>query len=486
MDIKELNPLFKDLFKQITTKDADAVVRLPISGSNRMYFRITGQGKSIIGTYNDDEDENKAFLYLANHLLKHNVPVPEIYYSDLSKGVYLQEDIGDTCLFDLATSPHISDEEKLRAYKKVIDQMPLLQYQSAKDMDFSICYPRSSFDRQSILWDLNYFKYLFLKMAYVPFHEQVLEDEFNRLADFLLEAPSDFFLFRDFKSKNIMWKDDCPYFIDFQGGRKGALQYDLASLLFEAKADLSFEIRETLLHYYLDVFSQFDFFNKEEFLKYFPAFVLIRQLQAYGAYGYRGIYEKKAYFVQSINYALPILNWIRNQDVIKENFSYLCEILNSIHKLKPKYEIPEQSNNLTVTITSFSYRKGLPDDWSGNGGGFVFDCRSLHNPGRYEEYKLFTGRDPEINQFLEKEGEVDDFLRNIKDLISRTIQKYQKRNFNHLSVSFGCTGGRHRSVYSAEQIFLFLKMNFDINLRLIHRELDIRENYDKNNVQKKQ
>jgi aminoglycoside/choline kinase family phosphotransferase len=482
MDITKINPLFKGLFKQITTKKADSVERLPLSGSNRMYFRITGQGKSLIGTINEDADENKAFIYLAGHLKKHHVPVPEVYYSDLSKGIYIQEDIGDTCLFDLATGPAWAEDEIIGAYRKVIDQMPLLQYQSAKDMDFSICYPRSSFDRQSILWDLNYFKYLFLKTAYVPFHEQSLENEFNKLADFLLEAPSGFFLFRDFKSKNIMWKDDCPYFIDFQGGRKGALQYDLASLLFEAKADLSFEIRESLLQYYVDVFSQFDFFNKEEFLKYFPAFVLIRQLQAYGAYGYRGIFEKKAYFVQSINYALPILKWIENQDIIKDNFSYLCEIMNSIHQIKSKFEIPEQSSSLTVTITSFSYRKGYPDDWSGNGGGFVFDCRSLHNPGRYEKYKLFTGKDPEIKQFLEKEGEVDVFLQNIKDIISRTIQKYLKRNFNHLSVSFGCTGGRHRSVYSAEQIFLFLKMNFDINLRLIHRELEIQEHHDKNHV----
>lgn len=482
MDINDIDPLFKELFRQITGKNTESVMRLPLSGSNRIYFRISGEGKSLIGTFNEDKDENRAFLYLANHLLKHGVPVPQVYYSDIAKGIYIQEDIGDVCLFDLATDPELADNEKLIAYRKVIDQMPLLQYGSSKDLDFSVCYPRNAFDKQSILWDLNYFKYLFLKTAYIPFHEQYLENEFNRLADFLLKAPSDFFLFRDFKSKNIMWKEGKPYFIDFQGGRKGALQYDLATLLFEAKANLSFEFRETLLQYYLDVFNQYDFFNAEEFLKYYSAFVLIRQLQAYGAYGYRGIFEKKTYFVQSINSAIPTLKWLENQSIIKTNFPYICQVLNSIQEVKSKYEIPQQSEGLTITITSFSYRNGIPDDWSGNGGGFVFDCRFLHNPGRYEEYKLFTGRDIEIKNFLEKEGEVDEFLNNIKNILKRSVEKYQKRNFNHLSVSFGCTGGRHRSVYSAEQIFQYLKMNFDVNLRLIHRELNIKEYHDKINV----
>jgi aminoglycoside/choline kinase family phosphotransferase len=482
MDIQILNPLFKELFEKITGKKAETVVRLPISGSNRMYFRIFGESKALIGTYNTDTDENKAFLYLAEHLLKHGVPVPQIFYSDLSKGIYLQEDLGDDCLYDIAVNPDLSDEDKLKAYKKVIDCMPKLQYESAGDMEFSRCYPRNSFDRQSILWDLNYFKYLFLKIANVPFHEQFLEDEFNRLADYLLQAPSEFFLFRDFKSKNIMWNDEKPYFIDFQGGRRGALQYDLASLLFEAKANLSASFREKVLNYYLEVFGSYDFFHAEEFLRYYPAFVLIRQLQAFGAYGYRGIFEKKSYFVESIHYAMPALEWIVNQSVIKSKFPYLCEMLNAVQETKSRYEIPVISDGLTVSITSFSYRNGLPDDWSGNGGGFVFDCRSLHNPGRYEEYKLFTGRDNEIIKFLGQEEEVGKFLDSIKEILSQTINKYLKRNFNHLSVGFGCTGGRHRSVYSAEQIFQYLKMNFDINLRLFHRELNIRDYHDKINV----
>ncbi len=479
MDIKTLNPLLKEYYKQVTGKKALEVVRLPLSGSNRMYFRITGEGKPAIGTFNEDKDENRAFLYLAKHFKKHQVPVPEIFYVDENKGIYLQEDVGDKCLFDIATDPELNEEDKLAAYKKVISEMPSLQYKSAADMDFSYCYPRKAFDRQSIIWDLNYFKYMFLKTTYVPFHEQKLEDEFNKLANFLLEAPSDFFLFRDFKSKNIMWKEDKPVFIDFQGGRMGAVQYDLASLLFESMADLSEDFRNKLINYYIEVFSQFPIFNKEIFLKYFPAFVLIRLLQAFGAYGYRGIFEKKVFFVQSIVPGLKNLAWVQKQKSIKDNFPYLGKVMEEMQKLNSKFSVPDFPDKLTVTIQSFSYRKGIPEDWSGNGGGYVFDCRSLHNPGRYEEYKLFTGMDKEIVDFLEKEEEVGEFISNIKNIIGAAVKKYASRNFTHLAVNFGCTGGRHRSVYSAGQIFNYLKMNFDVNLRLIHRELSITLNENK-------
>ena len=486
MDIKILNPLLKEYYKQVTGKEANTVTRLPLSGSNRMYFRIIGEGMPVIGTYNEDKDENKAFLYLAKHFRKHKVPVPEVYLVDEDNGIYLQEDVGDKCLFDITTNPDISEDEKLAAYKKVIDEMPALQFNSAVDMDFSYCYPRKAFDRQSIIWDLNYFKYMFLKTTYIPFHEQKLEDEFNQLADFLLEAPSEFFLFRDFKSKNIMWKEDKPVFIDFQGGRMGAVQYDMASLLFESMANLSEAFRSKLVYYYIQVFSQYPIFNKEVFLKYFPAFVLIRLLQAFGAYGYRGIFEKKAFFVHSIIPGLDNLSWVQKQKSVQDSFPYLCNVMDDMQKLKNKFTVPSFNEKLTVTIQSFSYRKGIPEDWSGNGGGYVFDCRALHNPGRYEEYKLFTGRDKELVVFLEKEEEVGEFISNIKNIIGPAVKKYAARNFTHLAVNFGCTGGRHRSVFSAEQIFAYLKMNFDVNLRLIHRELSIEENHGEVDVQKEQ
>lgn len=483
MNITELNPLFKDIYKKVTETDATVVNRLPLSGSNRMYFRIEGGKGPVIGTYNDDKPENYAFLYLAKHLKGHGVNVPEVFYKDIDKGIYLQQDLGDKSLFEFVTDQNISKAEILKMYKQVIDQMPVLQYKSAEDLDFSICYPRESFGMQSMQWDLNYFKYFFLKTTYVPFHEQLLEDEFQKLIEFLLQAPSHFFLFRDFQSRNIMWYQNQPYFIDFQGGRRGALQYDLASLLFESKTNLTNDFRQEILEYYVEVFGKYSFFDRNEFLKYYPAFVLIRLLQAFGAYGYRGIFEKKAFFVQSINPAIDSLSWVSKQEVIKSNFPYLCEVIDSIEKIRHKFEHHSTTEDLTVTITSFSYRNGIPDDWSGNGGGYVFDCRTLHNPGMYEEYKLFTGRDAEVINFIEKEPDTAEFIEHITSMIGTTIKKYQKRNFNHLSVSFGCTGGRHRSVYCAEKLFQYLKMNFDVNLRLLHREINIRERYDKNNVQ---
>jgi aminoglycoside/choline kinase family phosphotransferase len=483
MNITDLNPLYKNLYKKIKNAEPSTVTRLPLSGSNRMYFRIEGEKGSVIGTFNEDKPENYAFLYLAKHLKNHGVNVPDVFYSDIDKGVYLQQDLGDKSLFEFVNDALVSPDEILSMYKKVIDQMPVLQYKSAEDLDFSICYPRESFGRQSMQWDLNYFKYFFLKTAYVPFHEQLLEDEFHKLIEFLLQAPSHFFLFRDFQSRNIMWFENQPYFIDFQGGRRGALQYDLASLLFESKTNLTNEFREKVLDYYLEVFSKYDFFNKEEFLKFYPAFVLIRLLQAFGAYGYRGIFEKKAFFVQSINPAIDSLKWVINQEIIKQNFPYLCEVIRGFDSIRNKFEHHAATEDLTVTITSFSYRNGIPDDWSGNGGGYVFDCRTLHNPGMYEEYKLYTGRDKAVIDFIENEPDTAEFVHHITSIIGSTVKKYQKRNFNHLSISFGCTGGRHRSVYCAERLYQYLKMNFEVNLRLLHRELNIRERYDKNDVQ---
>lgn len=483
MNLQELNPLIKQAYNEVKHLRAESITRLPLSGSNRIYFRVSGGGGNVIATFNDDKPENYAFLYLANHLKSHGVNVPEVYFKDIDKGIYLQQDLGDKSLFEYVSDPLVSKHEIISMYKQVVDQMPVLQYKSAADLDFSVCYPRESFGRQSMQWDLNYFKYFFLKTTYVPFHEQKLEDEFQELIEFLLQAPSDFFLFRDFQSRNIMWFGDQPYFIDFQGGRRGALQYDLASLLFESKTNLTNDFRQEILEYYLEVFSKYPFFNRQEFLTYYPAFVLIRLLQAFGAYGYRGIFEKKAFFVQSINPAIENLQWVARQPVIREKFPYLCSVIESIEGIRHKFEHPAGQEDLTVSITSFSYRNGIPDDWSGNGGGYVFDCRALHNPGMYDEYKLFTGRDSEVVQFIEKETETAEFTRLIEGLIGSTVKKYQKRKFNHLSVSFGCTGGRHRSVYCAEKLFQYLIMNFQVNIRLLHRELNIRESYDKNHVQ---
>ena len=486
MDIKELRKRLRELYVERFKVEPEGISGLPISGSNRKYFRLTGGGKTVIGTYNADLAENRAFYYLASHLKKNGVNVPEVIIKDEENGIYLQEDLGVTTLYDFIKEKNDLGEVGLfNVYKEVVDQMPLIQFESARNMDFSICYPRHEFDYQSVQWDLNYFKYCFLKLAYIPFHEQKLESEFQKLISFVIKAPSDFFLYRDFQSRNIMIQGDNVYFVDFQGGRKGALQYDLASLLYESKVGLTQEFRQKVLDYYLKVFSAYEFFNADNFLKYYHSFALIRILQAFGAYGYRGIFEKKAFFVHSIAKGLENLNYIVSQSDIKDKFPYLCSISESMMKLKADYEWPVEEKGLTVTINSFSYRKPLPDDWSGNGGGHVFDCRSLPNPGRYEQYRSSTGIDRDVIDFMEKEKEVEEFKLNTQKIVAASVRKYLEDGFTHLSVSFGCTGGQHRSVYAAQNLFEYLRMNFDVNLRLIHREQNIREFYGKNNVQEK-
>ncbi len=473
------------LFEQSFGKLPEAVFPLPPTASNRLYYRLVLGDKSAIGAFNTDRAENDAFIYISEQLKNAGVNVPQIYLYNRGKNVYLLQDLQNIKLFDLVEEYRKNkDKDYLEWYKKVIDQMPAIQYRSSKDFDFSKCYPRHAFDRQSILWDLNYFKYYFLKLSYVPFHEQKLEDDFLRLNDFLLEAPADYFLFRDFQSRNIMIHNNDVFFIDYQGGRKGALQYDLASLLFEAKVGLSVREKETLLAYYLKVYSSYPFFKKDTFLKYFPAFILIRLLQAFGAYGYRGYFERKSFFLKSIPPAMENLKWVLNAYDLKVRLPYLSGILETmIDSFQSK--IPSfTENKLSVTVNSFSYKKALPEDFSGNGGGFVFDCRALLNPGRFEQYKTKTGMDTEVIAFLEKEEEVRQFLDNAKNLIAASIQNYLHRRFEHLMVSFGCTGGQHRSVYCAGQISSWIHENYDVNLQTNHYEVGGKAN-DKDHVQEK-
>jgi aminoglycoside/choline kinase family phosphotransferase len=484
MTTSEIRNQLKELNKTWNGNIPDEILELPLSGSSRRYFRLKQGEKHVIGTYNSDLVENEAYFYLADQLTKKGVNIPEVYFTDKARGLYLQEDLGNTNLFEYATSDGVSEEDLFEVYKKIVDQMPSIQYEVARDLDFAKCYPRSAFDRQSIQWDLNYFKYNFLKLADIPFHEQKLEDDFQRLIDYLLEAPANFFLYRDFQSRNIMLHNDEVYFIDFQGGRQGALQYDLASLLFESKINLSPEFRDKVLTYYLDVFDEYDFFSRESFLKYFPAFVLTRLLQAFGAYGFRGLFEKKAFFVKSINQGLKRLKEIIGDSELQQFVPYLCELIERMLLQQSKFSIPELASGLTVSVNSFSFMKGLPDDWSGNGGGFIFDCRVLPNPGRIEKYRSSTGRDADVIAFMQEKADVNEFLNHAKSLISKSVSEYINRGFSSLSVSFGCTGGQHRSVYSAEKVYEWLKMNFDVNIRLIHREQNIEEYYDKNNVQK--
>jgi aminoglycoside/choline kinase family phosphotransferase len=469
--------VISEIFRKYSGNHPEGIKPLPVSGSNRLYFRVMGNEQSVIATYNPDRAENEAFLYITKKLSEAGVDVPVIYATDLDKNVYLQQDLGDADLFKLVTDEKSgSDENLTNLYKRVIDAMPSIQYKSVSNFDFSVCYPRHAFDRQSMHWDLNYFKYHFLKLAYTPFHEQKLEDDFNRFIEFLLNAPSAFFLYRDFQSRNIMVKENKLYFIDYQGGRKGALQYDLASLLLEAKTALSPRIRLDLLDYYCEVFSEFPFFNRSNFLLYFPGFALIRILQAFGAYGYRGYFERKPYFLQSIPPAIATLKWLLSNFELGVKLPHFSETL--LHMVEqPAFQVTSPvAGKLTVTLNSFSYRRGVPEDYTGNGGGFVFDCRALPNPGRYEEYRFKTGKDKEVIQFLKTRSEVTEFIDRASDLVSASIKEYSNRQFEHLMISFGCTGGQHRSVYCAEQVAQNLRKKFDIQLRLKHQELEKAEN----------
>ena len=472
---EELIQLFEATFKEEMT----GFELLPPSGSYREYCRIKSENKQVIGAFNLDKKENRAFLEFSGHFRKAGIPVPKIYCVNEKKTCYLQEDLGNTTLFDFLSKTRELEEFStpiVDEYKKVLQQLPRIQVLAGKDLNYDYCYPRAAFDKQSMMWDLNYFKYYFLKLAKIPFDEQALEDDFQAFSNYLLDAESNFFLFRDFQSRNIMLKDGEVYFIDYQGGRKGALQYDLASLLYDAKADIPQAVRNELLEYYLDELEKLIKVDRDEFRAYFTGYVLIRTMQAMGAYGFRGFYEKKEHFLKSIPFALQNLAWLLKNNNIPVELPELFSVLEKVSESEFLHSIASKEGSLTVTVTSFYYKKGIPEDHSGNGGGYVFDCRAIHNPGRYEEYKELTGRDQKIIRFLEEGSDIHAFLDPVFTLVSQSVERYLSRGFSHLSVSFGCTGGQHRSVYSAEKMANFLKNNYPVNVVLLHREQDFKEN----------
>lgn len=496
----QLERLYLELFGE----NPMSVTPLPVSGSGRRYFRLTSRQGTAIGAFNGDIRENRAFFSFATTFRSAYLPVPEVMAVSSDQRHYLLQDLGDVTLFSRiqesagtkrdSKTPEF-DKALLDLYRKVIDWLPRFQ-KSAPDYEF--CYPRQAFDRQSMMWDLNYFKYYYLKLAAIPFDEQKLEDDFNHFCSFLLEAPSSFFMYRDFQSRNIMVAGNDPWFIDFQGGRRGPLQYDVASLLYDAKADLPQTVRNTLLEYYLKQAEPILPKGQEGFLKYFEPYSAIRILQAMGAYGFRGFYQKKKHFLQSIPYAIRNLETLI-PGAFTGRFPELRSVLEQVvmtplpagivpsssDTLPAEPELPVNSGDrfkvptsgmeslhpvLLVTVMSFSYKNGIPNDPSGHGGGFVFDCRALPNPGRFEQFRELTGKDPDVIRFLQKEPEVDRFLSTIFQLVDQSVAKYTQRNFTRLMVAFGCTGGQHRSVYCAEQLAEHVRNQFEIEVRVIHRE----------------
>lgn len=466
--------LLAQLYQSYTGEAPTSIEPLPGAGSNRKYFRLKGK-ESLIGVYGTSTEENRAFIYMARHFSQKGLPVPRILAESPDQSVYLQDDLGDISLFQLIKqgreSGNFSDEET-NILKRTIRLLPQIQFEGSKDMDFSYCYPLATFNRRSVLWDLNYFKYCFLKATGLEFQENLLEDDFEHMADTLLQIEPQVFMYRDFQSRNVMIREGKPYFIDFQGGRKGPFYYDVASFLWQAKANYPDSLRQELLNEYLDALRPYHTIDKEQYLTTLRHFVLFRTLQVLGAYGFRGYFEKKAHFIQSVPYAIENLRQLLETDF--PEYPYLCLMLRKLTEL-PQFASIRNRRKLTVRVMSFSYKKGIPEDPSGNGGGYVFDCRAVHNPGKYEQYKQLTGRDKPVIDFLEQDGEILQFLEHVDALADAHVQRFLERGFTNLSICFGCTGGQHRSVYSAEHVAHHLNEKFGVHIHLIHREQHIEQ-----------
>jgi len=470
--------ILKQLFNQHFHSPVERVQPLQgqLGGSGRKIIRLAGDKISAVGILHDVREENVAFLEFSRHFRRHGLPVPEIYAEDLSHGAYLEEDLGDTTLFEFLSNNRDGKNiapQAVEAYRKVVATLPRFQIEAGRDLNYKVCYPRASFDRQSIAWDLNYFKYYFLKLAGIPFNEQALEDDFGRLTKFLLTAGHDCFLYRDFQSRNVMLCDDEPFFLDYQGGRKGALQYDIASLLYDAKADLPPELRQELLDYYLGRLGEFIALGRDAFMQHYYAYVYVRIMQALGAYGFRGYYEGKAHFLQSVPYALNNLRWLLHNVELPIALPAVMDAFRSMVDSEKLQSRILESENLTVRIFSFSYhRGGVPKDETGHGGGFVFDARGLPNPGREERFKTLTGKDAPVIDYLNQQESVHRFLDSVSSLVDASVSDYQRRGFKNLMVSFGCTGGQHRSVYLVERLAEHLRGRNGVEVVVRHLELE--------------
>lgn len=472
----------QQLFRQHTGHEATACHQLTADGSPRRYYRLTSSEHSMIGAIGTSSRENEAFIAIARQMSRQGLPAPEVYAVSDDHMRYLQEDLGDTSLFALlieAQKRSGYDETDIALLRSVMRLLPDVQWRTAEGFDFSVCHPSPELNRRGIQWDLHYFKYCFLKATGMEFEEERLEDDFDHLATVLLKDSDHVFMYRDFQSRNVMIRDGQPFLIDFQGGRRGPVEYDLVSFLWQARARFTPSLRRELIAEYIRSANRYRSFDEEVFHRRLQYFVLFRTLQVLGTYGYRGYFQHKAHFVQSIPMAIDNLRGLLAENDFAD-LPYLTALLHEMTAL-PLFASGKEETGLTVRITSFSYKKGIPDDLSGNGGGFVFDCRAIHNPGRYDEYKQFTGMDKPVITFLDKEGAMQEFLTHVYSIVDYSVEKYLSRGFTHLMVSFGCTGGQHRSVYSAEHLAAHLSEKYGVRIVLEHREqgkqLTFNENY---------
>jgi aminoglycoside/choline kinase family phosphotransferase len=474
--MQQLINSISSLYKQWKGVDPGAVDVLSQSGSERRYFRLQGKEKSVIGTYGANIKENESFIYFSEQFHKKNLSVPEIFIVSDDGLFYLQEDLGDVSLLNRLEAEGLTNDV-YALFKKSLEALALLQVKGDEGLDYERCLTNKEFGKQAILADLLYFKYYFLDALRKPYDKQKLLDDFEALSNYLTHTEYKYFMFRDFQSRNIMVKkDNSVHFIDYQGGMKGAPQYDVASILWQARANLTDEWKYNLLGDYINAFENILGYavNRNIFQSQYNGYVLIRLLQVLGAYGFRGLFERKAQFLTSIPLALRNLKeFFGNQSmgISVPEFRKVLDLCVSdeiIQQFTPTQATEKTA--LIVKINSFSYRNPIPADSSGNGGGFVFDCRGILNPGRIESMKTKTGRDKEVKDYLEQQTRMQEFLNSTFDMVDITVEDYIKRGFESLMISFGCTGGQHRSVYAADALARHLKNKFNVKIELNHVE----------------
>ena len=467
----------ENLFNTIVAEPWDSIQKIPQSGGDRMYFRIILGNQSWIATYNLNSKENQTFIYFAHHFNEKGMPVPKVLAVNEQETVYLQEDVGTVSLLDV-----LEKEGKTEAvfllFQKSLTALAQLQIEGAKGLDYNRCITSKYFGKNSILTDLLYYKYYFLDTLQYPYDKKALIDEFEIVSDQLAVSHFDNFMFRDFQSRNIMVKNGEVFFIDFQGGMQGGLPYDVASLLWQAKAELSNEWKEKLLNHYINKLQKLlpTPLNVADFKKQYHGFVLLRLLQVLGAYGFRGLFERKAHFLTSIPLGLQNLkNFLQVYSLDKDTpvFASVLKWMVSEEVIQ-RFTPPKANENtpLVITINSFSYKKGIPVDTSENGGGFVFDMRGILNPGRVEEYKKQSGLDKPVQDFLDQRTKMNGFLNSVWDTIDITVENYLNRGFASLQINFGCTGGQHRSVFAAEQTARHLRNKYHLKTVITHTNKD--------------
>lgn len=459
--------ILSELYYKVIGEQPKSVVKLSGDGSNRTYYRLSSNGNSLIGVSGVSFDENNAFISIANVFNECDIDAPKVVEVSSDGMHYLIEDLGDDTLFTLLKDSRECGVFNDNDCKMLCHTMALLadiQFKVGEKLDFSVCYPVADFDRVSVFWDLNYFKYCFLKGVGIEIDEPALECEFNTLCSLLMEENDNTFLYRDFQSRNIMWYNNKPYFIDFQGGRRGPIYYDVASFVGQTRAKYSNEVCKKMIDAYLNSLSKYKNIKKELFIEKLNLFRIFRLLQTLGTYGYRGLFERKKAFIDPIPTTLNQIGELLNN--YKERLPYLWSVMREVASL-PRFK-PCEYKGLMVDVMSFSYHRGIPDDYSGNGGGFVFDCRAIHNPGRYEEYKKLNGTDAPVIEFLERESNICEFLDNAYAMVDNMVETYLKRGFTHIQICCGCTGGQHRSVYSAEHIAKHISEKFGVRINVKH------------------